>query len=72
VRLKPVKRCAPPRFPTRAILDAHPELLRLVPKRWQGNALVLGAVAAALEISREELRRQVRDFVAWLKAQGVI
>ncbi len=24
------------------------------------------------QVSREELRKQVRDFVKWLKAQGVI
>jgi len=28
--------------------------------------------AAARQISEQQLREQVRDFIAWLKAQGVI
>ncbi|HEY3378763.1 MAG TPA: hypothetical protein VGL77_14845 [Armatimonadota bacterium] len=47
MQLKPKKQYHAPAYATRAILDAHPELLRLVPKRWQTNTLVLTAVAAA-------------------------
>ena len=47
MRLQPVKTHKPPMYATRAILDAHPELLRLVPKRWQTNAVLLTALATA-------------------------
>jgi len=36
-----------PRFPTTAFADAHPELLRLVPRRWRHNRLVLTGLAAS-------------------------
>jgi hypothetical protein len=41
----PVRRYRKPGFPTRVILNIHPELLRLVPKRWRGNPVVLTALA---------------------------
>jgi len=34
--IEPVKSYRAPNYPTRTILDTHPELLRLLPKRWQG------------------------------------
>ncbi len=47
VRITPVERYTTPRFPTREVLDEHPELLKLVPKRWRGNAVVISALAMA-------------------------
>jgi hypothetical protein len=44
VRIEPVRRYARPQLPTREIVDANPELLRLLPKRWQGNSAVLMAM----------------------------
>jgi hypothetical protein len=43
-KIKPLKHYGRPAYPTRAVLDEHPELLRLVPKRWRGNPLVLGVL----------------------------
>lgn len=45
MRVTPMERYDNPRMPTHAILDEHPELLRLVPKRWQHNPIVLAALA---------------------------
>jgi len=50
MKVMPIRRYKEPRFPTRAILDAHPELLRLVPKRWRANPVVLTALAATIMI----------------------
>lgn len=47
MKLQPVRGYRGPRYPTHAILQAHPELLRLVPRRWRRNAVVLAAVAGA-------------------------
>jgi len=44
---KPLKRYADPNYPTRDILDDHPELLRQLPRRWRRHALLLAAVTAA-------------------------
>jgi hypothetical protein len=40
MRLKPLKRYQNPEYPIQAILEKHPELLRLIPKRWIRNPLV--------------------------------
>ncbi|MHB0998915.1 MAG: hypothetical protein ACYC27_06685 [Armatimonadota bacterium] len=45
MKITPLDKYTEPRFPTRAILDEHPELLRLVPERWQRNPIVLSALA---------------------------
>jgi hypothetical protein len=42
------------------------------PKNGDWKAFFEKEKAAARQIGREELRKQVRDFVQWLKAQGVI
>jgi len=47
MKIQPVKSTPHPVYPTREMLNAHPELLRLVPRRWQGNAVVLSALLAA-------------------------
>ncbi len=44
MEVRPVKHYRQPRYPTNRILEQHPELLRLVPKRWQGNPLVITAL----------------------------
>ncbi|MHB0936574.1 MAG: hypothetical protein ACYC6A_09310 [Armatimonadota bacterium] len=46
MELSPVVRYTDPRYPARDVLDAHPELLRLLPARWQHNALVLAALTS--------------------------
>ena len=46
MKVKPIERYNSPGFPTRSILDERPELLRLVPKRWQKNPVVIAALAA--------------------------
>jgi len=46
MELQPVHRHRAPRFPAACVLDAHPELLRLVPRRWRENPLVLAGLAA--------------------------
>ena len=53
MRLKVVSltRYEDPNYPTHGILDEHPELLQLVPKRWRGNAAVIGALTALCLIS---------------------
>jgi len=45
MELKPIKQYTDPAFPTRTVLDAQPELLRLVPRRWRESAVVLGALS---------------------------
>jgi hypothetical protein len=51
MKVAPVVRYHQPRFPTRNIIDQHPELLRLVPKRWRNKPLVLGTLAAVCTLS---------------------
>lgn len=46
MKVAPVTRYTEPRFPTHAILDAHPELLRMVPARWRNNHAVLTVLAS--------------------------
>jgi len=46
MKVTPIKQYSNPSFPTRSILDERPELLRLVPKRWQRNPVVIAALAA--------------------------
>ncbi len=44
MEIRPVTRYETPDYPAREILRQHPELLRIVPKRWQGNPVVLTAL----------------------------
>ncbi|MHB0998916.1 MAG: hypothetical protein ACYC27_06690 [Armatimonadota bacterium] len=57
MKIIPVKKYVIPDFPTHDILDEHPELLRLVPERWQRNPIVLSALAGLclLVLSSKEL-----------------
>ena len=45
MKLQPVKHYKQPDYPTQDYLLVHPELMRLVPKRWQHNRAVLTALA---------------------------
>lgn len=47
MQIAPVGKYAAPRIPTHEILEQHPELLRIVPRRWRNNAVVLTALAGA-------------------------
>jgi hypothetical protein len=44
MHIRPLGTYKEPCYPTGTILDEHPELLRLVPKRWRGNPVVLAAL----------------------------
>jgi len=45
MKVSPLKRYSIPGYPIQEILAAHPELLRLVPKRWAHTPLVLSALS---------------------------
>jgi len=45
-----VQRYTDPRYPTREILDVHPELLRVLPSRWRRSAVIGTALVAACGI----------------------
>lgn len=51
MKLSPLKGYGRPGYPIRPEVDAQPELLRLLPKRWQGNAAVVAALTACLAMS---------------------
>lgn len=51
MKIEPLRRYATPQLPTREIVDEHPELLRLLPKRWQTNPAVVAALAACIAMS---------------------
>ncbi len=51
MRVAPVRSYARPGYPIRPEVDANPELLRLLPKRWQGNAAVVAALTACVAMS---------------------
>ena len=62
MRIQPVRRKSPPRYPTREYLFAHPELLAIVPERWRRNRFVLKVLGAAaclvLSIQNEACAQQ--------------
>jgi len=51
MRIEPLHKYAEPRLPTREIVDEHPELLRLLPRRWQTNSAVVAALTACFALS---------------------
>jgi hypothetical protein len=51
MNIEPIRRYSQPRLPTREIVDEHPELLRLLPKRWQTNSAVVAALTACLAMT---------------------
>lgn len=48
--VRPVRRYSKPSIPKRDEVDLEPRLLRAVPKRWQGNQVVISALTAALAL----------------------
>ena len=67
MRLNPVNRYPSPGFPTRRIIDEHPELLALVPQRWQGNPVVIAAltgVCLLMASSRSQAVTKAKSQVA--------
>lgn len=46
MKISPVKSYSEPAIPTNSILEDHPELLKLVPKRWQHNPAILSTISA--------------------------
>jgi hypothetical protein len=50
MKLAPVKNYSQPKFPTREILNRHPELLRVLPRRWRTSPVVLGTLAGLLSL----------------------
>lgn len=46
MEIKPIRRCSEPSYPTRPAVDQHPDILRLVPKRWHNNPAVAAALGA--------------------------
>lgn len=57
MKLAPLKDYRGPGYPTQEILDQHPELLRVLPRRWHNNPLVLGALAGLLGLMEQSLAR---------------
>lgn len=51
MEISPVRSCAGPGYPARPQVDECPELLRLLPKRWQANPVVVAALTACLAMS---------------------
>lgn len=51
MKIEPLRSYAEPQLPTREIVDEHPELLRLLPKRWQANSAVVAALTACLALT---------------------
>jgi hypothetical protein len=51
VIVKPVRQYGTPRFPSRPILDEHPEILHLIPQRWQANPVVLAALVGLVTLA---------------------
>ena len=44
IKITPVKKYAPPKYPTRTNATSDPKLLRKLPSRWEKNAAVVAAV----------------------------
>ena len=53
MKLAPLTRYAPPRYPTEAILRENPAFLTALPRRWRGNRLALGTLAGVLTLSAQ-------------------
>ena len=46
--VKPVKKYDGPDYPAKWVLDQHPELLRLIPKRWRNNPAALASLGVMI------------------------
>lgn len=50
MKIQPIRRYRSPAFPTSAVLEQHPELLRIIPTRWRNHPLALQAMAATASL----------------------
>ena len=53
MKLSPLKNYRGPEYPTCEILQQHPELLRMLPRRWQNSPVVLGTLAGLLALMEQ-------------------
>ena len=53
MKLAPLTRYAPPRYPTEAILCESPAFLTALPNRWRNNRLALSTLAGVLTLSTQ-------------------
>lgn len=53
MKLSPLNNYRVPDYPTREILQQHPELLRVLPRRWQHSPVVVGTLAGLLAIMEQ-------------------
>ncbi len=51
MQIKPVPGYGKPGYPIRTEVDARPEILRLLPKRWQANPTVVAALTACIALA---------------------
>jgi hypothetical protein len=51
MRIKPVSSYNKPVYPIRPEINARPEILRLLPKRWQANPTVVAALTACIALA---------------------
>lgn len=70
MKVTSVKRYAEPNFPAHSILDEHPEMLHIIPKRWQKNRLLLAALAGVCILSAG-CKKQVRVHLVGAQAMPV-
>lgn len=74
MRVTPLAHYRPPDYPTRDVLDARPDLLHAMPKRWQSQAAIVAALAACGTISAAYLYAQDQpapSHVAPMFQQGI-
>jgi len=53
MKLAPLIRYAPPRYPTESILRENPAFLTALPNRWRNNRFALGTLASVLTLSAQ-------------------
>jgi hypothetical protein len=68
LKITPLKQYSTPGYPIQDILAAHPELLRLVPKRWANTPLVLSALSMACLLLAACNRRPADERASVVKA----
>jgi hypothetical protein len=68
MKVTPIKRYNTPGYPIQEILAAHPELLRLIPKRWANSPLVLSALSMVCLILAACNRRPAEEKTSAVKA----
>lgn len=55
MKLAPLKHYRRVEYPTQEILNQHPELLRVLPRRWHSNPVVLGTLAGLLALMEQSI-----------------